>query len=68
MRCLAITLNAAIDTTYVLERLSRGGTTRVPRKLAVPGGKGNNVAKVLAYLGHTVIASGFTAGRSGDFI
>lgn len=68
MRCLTITLNAAVDTTYVLDTLVRGDANRVSRKLEAPGGKGNNVGRVLAVLGHSVVASGFIAGRSGGFI
>lgn len=68
MRCLTITLNAAIDTTYVLERYTSGTANRVVRTFTAPGGKGNNVARVLALLGHEVVASGFVAGRAGQFI
>lgn len=65
---MTITLNAAIDTTYTLERFRLGETQRVGRKIIAPGGKGNNVARVLATLGHRVVASGFVAGRAGAFI
>jgi tagatose 6-phosphate kinase len=68
MRYVTITLNAAIDTTYRLDSFTRGRVNRVSRKVMSPGGKGNNVAKVLAALGHSVIASGFIAGTSGAFI
>lgn len=68
MRCLTITLNTAVDTTYTLGSFHRGQVNRVSRSIAVPGGKGNNVAKVLSALGHSVIASGIIAGRSGQFI
>lgn len=68
MTCLTITLNAAIDTTYVVERLEHGGVNRILRKHAMPGGKGNNVARVLAARGHVVTASGFLGGDTGTFI
>ncbi len=68
MQCLTITLNAAIDTSLWLDRFQRGGLNRVKRKVMVPGGKGNNVAKVLHTLGHSVTASGFIAGTTGTFI
>ena len=68
MRCLTITLNAAVDTTYGLDRLERGAINLVAHRTAVPGGKGNNVARVLATLGHSVVATGFVGGRSGQFI
>ncbi|MFN8514483.1 MAG: 1-phosphofructokinase family hexose kinase [Thermomicrobiales bacterium] len=68
MRCLTMTLNAAIDVTYVVEGFRPGAIHRVEPGLAVPGGKGNNVARVLATLGHRVVATGFVAGRAGDTI
>ncbi|CAA9529922.1 MAG: 1-phosphofructokinase [uncultured Thermomicrobiales bacterium] len=68
MRCLAVTCNAAIDTTYVLDRFAPGEIHRVARVASSPGGKGNNVARVLATLGHTVTATGFAGGHAGRFI
>jgi tagatose 6-phosphate kinase len=68
MRCVTITLNSSVDTTYFLASLHRGGINRVLEKLVVPGGKGNNVARVLATLGHSVIATGFIGGRAGEYI
>jgi tagatose 6-phosphate kinase len=68
MRALTVTLNAAIDTTYVIDRLVAGDINRVDRRISVPGGKGNNVARVLTALGHEVVATGFVAGRAGEFI
>src|SRR3712207_5713307 len=68
VRCLTVTLNAAVDTTYTLGSFHRGLVNRVSRSRAVPGGKGNNVAKVLSALGDSVIATGIIAGRSGQFI
>ena len=68
MNVLTITLNAAIDATYVVARFEPGGANRVIRKHAMPGGKGNNVARVLSAQGHAVVASGFLGGTSGAFI
>lgn len=68
MQCLTITLNAAVDTSLWLDRFQRGGLNRVTRKVMVPGGKGNNVAKVLQTLGHSITASGFIGGATGTFI
>ncbi|MBA2468048.1 MAG: 1-phosphofructokinase family hexose kinase [Chloroflexia bacterium] len=68
MNCLAITLNAAVDATYVVERFTSGGANRVVRKHEMPGGKGNNVARVLAAHGHAVVATGFLGGEHGRFI
>jgi tagatose 6-phosphate kinase len=63
-----ITLNAAVDTTCTLPRLAPGAINRLERKDAVAGGKGNNVARVLACLGHDVTATGFAGGTAGEFI
>jgi 1-phosphofructokinase family hexose kinase len=68
MKVLTITLNAAIDATYVVARFEPGGANRVIRKHTMPGGKGNNVARVLAACGHEVVATGFLGGESGTFI
>lgn len=68
MRCLTVTCNTAVDTTYVLDRLTAGEINRVARVLPAPGGKGNNVARVLRVLGHDVIATGFAGGHTGAYI
>ncbi|MFD0695982.1 1-phosphofructokinase family hexose kinase [Paenibacillus sp. GCM10027628] len=63
-----VTLNAAIDKTYYVKQFGLGSVHRVARQIAEPGGKGNNVAKVVRLLGGEVTASGFVAGSSGSFI
>lgn len=63
-----VTLNAAIDKTYYVERFEVGKVLRVPKELATPGGKGINVARVLSQLGADVTATGFVAGKNGEFI
>jgi tagatose 6-phosphate kinase len=68
MRVLCVTLNASVDTTFIVDRLHRGGLARGATHVSVPGGKGNNVARVLAVLGHEVIVTGFVGGASGRFI
>jgi len=68
MNCLTITLNSAVDTTYVLDRLVRGGTNRVGKTFRLAGGTGNNVARVLRSQGHTVTATGFLGGHTGALI
>jgi tagatose 6-phosphate kinase len=68
MRFLTITCNPAIDTTYLIDRLTPGAINRVERVLPAAGGKGNNVARVLARLGHTPTATGFAGGHTGRFI
>lgn len=63
-----VTLNAAIDKTYYVNHFELGGVQRISRQISEPGGKGNNVAKVIALLGGEVTATGFVAGSSGSFI
>jgi tagatose 6-phosphate kinase len=68
MRCVCITPNASVDATYRVDRLARGTIMRVSTRVSTPGGKGNNVARVLRALGHDVVASGFAGGHAGGFI
>ncbi|GJM70925.1 hypothetical protein HMSSN036_31410 [Paenibacillus macerans] len=46
-----VTLHAAIDRTYYVDEFSLGQVHRVARQVDEPGGKGNNVAKVIRQLG-----------------
>jgi 1-phosphofructokinase family hexose kinase len=68
MKALCITLNPALDTTYVVTSFEAGGSNRVIRKHETPGGKGNNVARILASRGHKVVATGFLGGVTGEMI
>ncbi|MEF3302631.1 1-phosphofructokinase [Paenibacillus sp. GYB003] len=63
-----VTLNAAIDKTYVLDSFPLGKVSRVAEMISVPGGKGINVARVAKQLGGAVKATGFVGGSNGDFI
>lgn len=63
-----VTLNAAIDKTYYLPSFPMGKVSRVQRFNAAPGGKGINVAKVVAQLGVPVTATGFVGGMNGEII
>ncbi|SDC68019.1 tagatose 6-phosphate kinase [Paenibacillus sp. UNCCL117] len=65
---VTVTLNAAIDKTYYVNHLEKGRVTRADRVLAEPGGKGINVARVIAQLGRPVLATGFAGGSNGEFI
>lgn len=64
----AVTYNAALDKTYVLDCFKKNEVNRPEKVLFEPGGKGNNVAKVLHTLGIPVTASGFTGGSNGRLI
>ncbi|MYT32692.1 MULTISPECIES: 1-phosphofructokinase family hexose kinase [unclassified Streptomyces] len=63
---LTVTLNAALDITYRVPRLHPHTTHRVTEVTERPGGKGLNVARVLAALGHRTVATGFAGGGTGD--
>ncbi|GGX19167.1 1-phosphofructokinase family hexose kinase [Streptomyces noursei] len=63
---LTVTLNAALDITYRVPRLRPHTTHRVTEVAERPGGKGLNVARVLAALGHRTVATGFAGGGTGE--
>ncbi|MFF9478006.1 1-phosphofructokinase [Streptomyces sp. NPDC014733] len=63
---LTVTLNAALDLTYRVPRLTPHTTHRVTDVAERPGGKGLNVSRVLAALGHRTVATGFAGGGTGD--
>ncbi|QIK07149.1 1-phosphofructokinase family hexose kinase [Streptomyces sp. ID38640] len=62
---LTVTLNAALDITYRVPRLHPHTTNRITEVSERPGGKGLNVARVLAALGHRTVATGFAGGGTG---
>lgn len=68
MTVLTVTLNAAIDKRYDVTAIGVGQVQRVARVLASAGGKGLNVARGATLCGQQVIATGFVAGYSGEFI
>lgn len=63
-----VTLNAAIDKTYMLPTFQTGQVFRATSAHASPGGKGLNVARVAHLLSQPVIATGFVGGNNGEFI
>lgn len=63
---LTVTLNTALDITYRTATLTPHATNRVAGVSERPGGKGVNVARVLAALGHETVVTGFVGGRTGD--
>ncbi|GAB2827384.1 1-phosphofructokinase family hexose kinase [Actinocorallia aurea] len=62
---LTVTLNAALDVTYPVDHLVPGAVHRVGPPERRAGGKGVNVARVLAALGEEVLATGFAGGPTG---
>ncbi len=65
---LTVTLNASVDKAYIVEGFETGRVQRVKQVSATAGGKGLNVARVVAALGEEVAATGFAGGYSGEFI
>ncbi|MFH0519246.1 1-phosphofructokinase family hexose kinase [Streptomyces sp. M41] len=65
---LTVTLNTALDITYRVRSLRPHASHRVSEVTERPGGKGLNVARVLAALGHEVTVTGFTGGATGRVV
>lgn len=63
-----VTMNAAIDKTYITPSFSIDKLHRVQEMYAFAGGKGINVARVIHALKEPVTASGIIAGYNGRFI
>jgi tagatose 6-phosphate kinase len=65
---LTVTLNTALDITYRVRSLRPHASHRVTDVTERPGGKGLNVARVLAALGHEVTVTGFAGGLTGRVV
>ncbi|WDL95281.1 1-phosphofructokinase family hexose kinase [Alicyclobacillus sp. ALC3] len=65
---VTVTLNPAVDLFISVGELCPGELHRVEAPQQYPGGKGINVAKLLAELGITTRATGFLGGSRGQFI
>ena len=63
-----VTLNAAIDKRYVIEKLQPGEVLRLEECYYSAGGKGINVSRVERLSGEEVFAMGFIGGCSGGYI
>ncbi|GAA2548421.1 MULTISPECIES: 1-phosphofructokinase family hexose kinase [Streptomyces] len=65
---LTVTLNTALDITHRVPSLRPHASHRVSDVTERPGGKGVNVARVLAALGHEVTVTGFAGGTTGQVL
>ena len=65
---VTLTPNPAVDVTYIVPELVHGKVHRVQRVTEAAGGKGVNVARVLAQLGEKVRCTGFLAGQMGEHL
>lgn len=63
---VTLTPNPAVDVTYTVPRLVHGQVHRVQQVVESAGGKGVNVARVLAAIGRDVCATGFLGGPAGE--
>jgi len=67
MKYITITLNPAIDKTYILDKpLSETGLNRLPKPTVSAGGKGINSARMIKKLGGDATAMTFGGGSSTD--
>ncbi|NDZ83444.1 hexose kinase, partial [Streptomyces sp. SID10853] len=65
---LTVTLNTALDITYHVPALIPHASHRVESVTERAGGKGLNVARVLAALGHETVVTGFAGGTTGGVL
>jgi tagatose 6-phosphate kinase len=65
---LCLNANAAIDKTVTLSAFRPGHIHRPQTVLALPGGKGCNVARALKQLGAEPVVAGWVGGYAGQFI
>ncbi len=65
---LCINANAAIDKTVIVRGFHLNDIQRPEQVLAIPGGKGINVARGLKRLGEDPVVSGWVGGYAGQFI
>lgn len=61
-----LTVNPALDLTYLIPEVKLDDKIRASRVLRAPGGNGINVSRVAARLQHPTVAMGFAGGRAGD--
>jgi 1-phosphofructokinase len=64
MKIATVTLNPAIDRTVSIPNFRAGRVNRVEREQSDPGGKGVNVASVLADFGLSVAVTGFLGAEN----
>lgn len=65
---LTVTVNAALDRTLTVPSFGASHRQRATAAIALPGGKGVNIARALRQLGEPVITTGFAGGRTGTTI
>lgn len=68
MTVVTVTLNAAVDKSYIVPDFTLDQIHRPKEARTTAGGKGINVARVYRSLGGRAVATGFLGGSNGDFI
>ncbi len=68
MHILCVTPNVAIDRTLVVPGFAIGGVWRATKVHVACGGKGVNVARAVAALGHRGTCAGMLGGRMGYLV
>ncbi len=63
-----VTLNPAIDRSYIINDFQVDNRYRIDDVTVTVGGKGINVAKTASILGRRINATGFLGGLSGEYI
>lgn len=65
---LTVTLNPSIDISYLVDNFSEGKVNRVNEIVKVPGGKGLNVARILAEMDEGVLTTACIGGKNGEIL
>ena len=65
---VCVTPNAALDRTMVVPDFAIGHISRIEGAIAVPGGKGLNVARAVKILGGKPLAMGLLGGHTGRMV
>ncbi|MDQ0973562.1 tagatose 6-phosphate kinase [Neobacillus niacini] len=65
---LAVTMNPSVDISYPLHEFKLDTVNRVENVRKTAGGKGLNVARVIAQMEEEVLATGVLGGTIGDYI
>ena len=65
---LSVTMNPSVDISYSIHELKLDVVNRVETVHKTAGGKGLNVARVIAQMEEAVLATGVLGGTIGEYI
>ncbi len=65
---LAVTMNPSVDISYPVDRFKFDDVNRVKTVRKTAGGKGLNVARIIAQMEEEVLSTGVLGGTIGDYI